>query len=67
MNYCNSEGNHKICIEEEFEIAEGEIIGFRTEYRLDGIDFILNTDTKNYYVLKLNSNGKMILYTKKYS
>ncbi|MBS7240771.1 hypothetical protein [Treponema sp.] len=60
--YVDSEGLHTVCLEEEFDLAEGEIAGFETFRRNGGISFVLYTRKGMHYVLNVNNDGSLVLH-----
>lgn len=51
-----------MCLEEEFDLAEGEIAGFETFRRNGGISFVLYTRKGMHYVLNVNNEGSLVLH-----
>lgn len=60
--YQASDGVHSVCLEEEFDLAAGEIEDIQTKKRFFGISFILHTGKDWFYVLNLNEDGSLVLH-----
>nr|WP_318711793.1 hypothetical protein [uncultured Treponema sp.] len=62
LNYSFAGEFHSVCIEEEFDLAEGEVTGFKDLRRWGGFSFILFTETDRRYVLNLNNDGSLVMF-----
>ena len=62
LNYKASGKVSSVCLEEELDLAEGEITGFKKDHDSAGSSFILFTREGWHYVLNLNSDGSLELH-----
>lgn len=62
LHYIKEGESQSVCIEEEFDLAEGEIKDFSLIKRPGGISVVLVTESQRQYILNLNSEGELILH-----
>lgn len=62
LGYRDSDGFHSLCLEEAFDLAEGEIVGFERFSRAGGVSFTLYSKFGFHYILNVNNDGSLVLH-----